>query len=90
MNLTIKTERIQFGETKIFGIFKKAVKFNVVADIPDSILHDYAEIAKIKPDENNPDEQKKAFSVMKKVIITMFCISNKRRKVEKFVRFMFC
>ena len=85
MNLTIKKEKIQFGETKIFGIIKKAIKFWVVADIPDSMLEDYAVISKLKPDDNNASEQKKAFDIMKKVIISMLSVYNNPKKITKFV-----
>jgi len=85
MNLTTKTEKIQFGETKLFGIFKRKLMFNVIADIPDSMLDDYAEIAKTNDIETNPEEQKKAFGLMRKVIVSMLSVNNSKKKVEKFV-----
>lgn len=85
MNLITKTEKITFGEKKIFGIFKKNIKFNVVADIPDDMLDDYAIMAKFNEMEINPEEQKKAFQLMKKVIISLLSIANNQKKVEKFV-----
>jgi hypothetical protein len=85
MDLTTKTETIQFGETKILGIFKKAIKFKVVADIPDSMLEKYAEIAKIKPEDTNPEEQRKTFTVMKDVVKAILYQGNKVKTVDKFV-----
>ena len=85
MDLTTKTETITFGEKKVLGIFRKAIKFKVVADIPDSMLEKYADISKINPDDTKPEEQRKAFTIMKDVIREILCQANKRSQVEKFV-----
>ena len=85
MNLTTRKEKITFGEEKLFGIFKRDIKFTIVADIPDTMLDAYAEIAKTNDLETDPKEQKKAFELMRNVIISMLSPYNNKRKVEKFV-----
>lgn len=85
MNLTTKKETITFGEKKILGIFKKKLQFIVEADVPESILDDYAVISTYQGDENDPTVQKKMFALMKKVIIGILSKNNKLKKVEKFV-----
>jgi hypothetical protein len=85
MDLTTKTETIQFGETKVLGIFKKAIKFKVVADMPDSLLPIYGEISKIRDADNSPEEQKKAFDLMRKAIIQILGEHNRKGKVKSFV-----
>jgi len=85
MNLTTRKEMIQFGETKVLGIFKKKIEFMVEADIPDSVLKDYTEISNLSKDVESTENQKKAFDIMKKVIIGILTKCNKQKEVEKFV-----
>ena len=85
MNLTTKSQKVTFWEYKFLGIFKRERKFNVVADIPDSLLDDYAAIAKTDSNEENPEKQKEAFALMRKVIVSMLSPYNNKRKVKKFV-----
>jgi hypothetical protein len=85
MDLTTKTETITFGQKKILGIFKKDIKFKVVADMPDSLLEDYAEIAKGAVDGGGPEEQRKAFKALKQVIAGLLYQANDKKKVDKFV-----
>ena len=87
MNLITKTETITFGEKKVLGIFKKDIKFKVVADIPDSMLDNYAKISKLKSEEmdSNPEVQKEAFNIMKTVIREMLYTHNSKGAVDKYV-----
>lgn len=87
MNLTIKTETIKFGETKILGIFKKDIKFKVQADIPESMLDSYGKLVELNKQnvESDPKAQKQAFGVMREVIKGILYVKNKKSKVDKFV-----
>jgi hypothetical protein len=85
MNFKIKRELVTFGETKILGLIPIDVKFWVEADIPESLLDQYAKIAKMGKDADNLDNQKGMFRIMKDVIIGILSPINNKRKVEKFV-----
>jgi len=83
--LTTKTEKITFGEKKILGIFTQKIKFNIIGDIPESMIDAYSEMAEIKDVDTDKDAQKRAFKLMKTIIRDMFYIDNNKKKVDKFV-----
>lgn len=85
MDLTTKTETIQFGEKKVLGIFTRPIKFKVRADMPESLLDEYAEISNMNIDEKNPEHQKKAFGIMKQIIRGILYRDNNKKAVCKFV-----
>jgi len=86
MNLTIKKEKIQFGETKVLGLFTKAVKFWVAQDIPDGVLQEYSKIKSNDTGDDSYEAQKVIIDSMRNVVVSLLEMNNGKRKVKKFVK----
>lgn len=86
-NILLKEEKIQFGEEKVLGIFKRKVEFIVSADIPMELYKDTAKLASFDTNgiENSIEKQEKMFELVRQTVISILSYKNKKEKVEKFV-----